>query len=45
MEGGRETDGAALKEAMMRDKDPERGINSGAERRSGGKERLKKCEE
>lgn len=28
----------------MRDKDPERGINSGAERRSVGKERLKKCE-
>lgn len=38
-----ETDGVGLKEAMMRDKDPERGINSGAER-SVGKERLKKCE-
>lgn len=28
--------------AMMRDKDPERGINSGAEKRAVVKERLKK---
>lgn len=31
--------------AMMRDKDPERGINSGAEKRSVVKERLKKVGE